>query len=68
MSVNQSLTDVSAPEKKTISSANSEEVEKAENKKSRWTRFLEFIWDGPRSKEEKKYIQKLDLFLLTWGW
>lgn len=37
------------------------------NKKSRWKKFLEVIWDGPQDPEERKYVRKLDLFLLTWG-
>lgn len=36
--------------------------------KSRWEEFLEIVWDGPKTAEERKYIRKLDIFLLTWGW
>lgn len=36
--------------------------------KSRWEKFLEVVWDGPKTDEERKYIRKLDIFLLTWGW
>ncbi|CUM56804.1 uncharacterized protein AC631_05672 [Debaryomyces fabryi] len=36
--------------------------------KSRWEKFLEVVWDGPKTDKERKYIRKLDIFLLTWGW
>lgn len=32
--------------------------------KSRWEKIQEVIWDGPRSKEEKKLVQRLDLHLM----
>jgi MFS transporter, ACS family, pantothenate transporter len=32
--------------------------------KTRWQKVQEIIWDGPRPKEERKLIQRLDLFLM----
>lgn len=32
--------------------------------KSRWEKIQEVIWDGPRSKEEKRLVQRLDLHLM----
>lgn len=31
---------------------------------TKWQRFLEIIWDGERSPEEKRLVQKLDLHLM----
>ena len=31
---------------------------------SRWQKIQEVIWDGPRSEEERKLVQRLDLFFL----
>lgn len=35
--------------------------------KSRWEKFIEIIWDGPKSPEETRFVTKLDIFLLSWG-
>lgn len=32
--------------------------------KTRWQKIQEVIWDGPRSKEERRLIQRLDLFIM----
>ncbi|PMD16095.1 retrograde regulation protein 2 [Hyaloscypha hepaticicola] len=37
------------------------------SKTSKWARIKEIIWDGPRPAEEKKLVQRLDLFLMTWA-
>jgi ACS family pantothenate transporter-like MFS transporter len=34
------------------------------NPKSGWERLQEIMWDGQRSKEEKKLVQKLDLYIM----
>ncbi|KAK1841703.1 pantothenate [Colletotrichum chrysophilum] len=34
---------------------------------TRWQRVQEVIWDGPRSKDEKRLVQRLDLFVLSWA-
>jgi hypothetical protein len=36
-----------------------------EHNVSTWERIREVIWDGRRSKEERKLVQRLDLFLLS---
>lgn len=33
-------------------------------KRSRWTKIREVIWDGERSPEERKLVQRLDLFIM----
>jgi MFS transporter, ACS family, pantothenate transporter len=33
-------------------------------RKTRWQKVQEIIWDGPRPKEERKLIQRLDWFLM----
>jgi ACS family pantothenate transporter-like MFS transporter len=33
-------------------------------KKSRWARIQEIVWDGERSAEERKLVQRLDIFIL----
>ncbi|KAN0096657.1 putative allantoate permease [Hyaloscypha variabilis] len=35
--------------------------------RGKWERIQEIIWDGPRPEEEKKLVQRLDLFLMTWA-
>jgi hypothetical protein len=35
-----------------------------EPKQSRWQRVQEVIWDGPRSKEERRLVKRLDIYLL----
>ena len=35
-----------------------------EVRRGKWERIQEIIWDGPRSEEEKKLIQRLDLSLM----
>ena len=35
-----------------------------ESKTTTWQRIQEVIWDGPRSKEEKRLVRRLDIFLL----
>jgi ACS family pantothenate transporter-like MFS transporter len=32
--------------------------------KSKWAKIQEIIWDGPRPEEEKRLVQRLDLFLM----
>ena len=32
--------------------------------RGKWARIQEIIWDGPRSEEEKKLVQRLDIFLM----
>jgi ACS family pantothenate transporter-like MFS transporter len=32
--------------------------------RGKWERIQEIIWDGPRPEEEKKLVQRLDLFLM----
>ncbi|KAK2769603.1 DszA family Xenobiotic compound monooxygenase [Colletotrichum kahawae] len=34
---------------------------------TKWKRLQEVIWDGPRSKDEKRLVQRLDLFVLSWA-
>ncbi|KAF4814808.1 Pantothenate transporter liz1 [Colletotrichum tropicale] len=34
---------------------------------TKWQRVQEVIWDGPRSKVEKRLVQRLDLFVLSWA-
>ncbi|KAF8859964.1 retrograde regulation protein 2 [Acephala macrosclerotiorum] len=36
-------------------------------KKSRWIKIREIIWDGERSPEERKLVQRLDLFIMSWA-
>lgn len=36
-------------------------------KRSRWTRFKDSMWDGPRSKEEKRLVKRLDVHLMMWA-
>lgn len=36
----------------------------AHTPKGRWERIQEVIWDGPRPTEEKRLVQRLDIFLL----
>ncbi|KAE9371716.1 putative allantoate permease [Stipitochalara longipes BDJ] len=38
-----------------------------EIQRGKWARIQEIIWDGPRPEEEKKLVQRLDLFLMTWA-
>ncbi|KAH8600113.1 retrograde regulation protein 2 [Bisporella sp. PMI_857] len=35
--------------------------------KSKWVKIQEVIWDGERTEEERKLVQRLDLFLLSWA-
>jgi MFS transporter, ACS family, pantothenate transporter len=30
-------------------------------------KVLEVLWDGPRSQDERKLVQRLDLFLMSWA-
>ena len=32
--------------------------------RGKWARIQEIIWDGPRPEEERKLVQRLDIFLL----
>jgi ACS family pantothenate transporter-like MFS transporter len=32
--------------------------------RSKWDKVQEIIWDGPRPAEEKRLVQRLDIFLL----
>jgi MFS transporter, ACS family, pantothenate transporter len=32
--------------------------------RSKWARVQDIVWDGPRTKEEKKLVQRLDIFLM----
>lgn len=32
--------------------------------KSKWARFQEIIWDGEREPEERRLVQKLDIYLM----
>jgi hypothetical protein len=41
-----------------------EDVEPIAPSKSGWVRIQEIVWDGERSEEERKLVQKLDLFLM----
>ncbi|KAF4919181.1 Pantothenate transporter liz1 [Colletotrichum viniferum] len=34
---------------------------------TKWQRVHEVIWDDPRSKDEKRLVQRLDLFVLSWA-
>lgn len=45
-----------------------EDQSREDQKKSKWSKFLDVIWDGQKTKDERKYFRKLDIFLLTWGW
>jgi hypothetical protein len=33
-------------------------------RKSQWLKIREIVWDGERSPEERKLVQRLDLFIL----
>ncbi|CCH44857.1 Pantothenate transporter [Wickerhamomyces ciferrii] len=35
--------------------------------RTKWQKFKETIWDGPKPEPEKRLVTKLDFFLLTWG-
>lgn len=35
--------------------------------KSKFTKLIEFLWDGEKTAEEKAYLRRLDFFLLIWG-
>lgn len=41
-------------------------VHKAQHRetKSKWARFQEVIWDGEREPEERRLVQKLDIYLM----
>lgn len=32
--------------------------------RGKWARIQDIIWDGPRLEEEKKLVQRLDVFLM----
>ena len=32
--------------------------------RGKWAKIQEIIWDGPRPEEEKKLVQRLDIFLM----
>jgi hypothetical protein len=32
--------------------------------KSKWVRLQEIVWDGEREPEERRLVQKLDIYLL----
>lgn len=38
-----------------------------QHRRSKWARIQEIIWDGPRSEAEKRLVQRLDIFLMTWA-
>ncbi|KAK0103175.1 hypothetical protein ONS95_014972 [Cadophora gregata] len=38
-----------------------------QSRKSRWQKLQEVVWDGPRSREERKLIQRVDLFIMSWA-
>src|SRR4051794_40438910 len=44
-------------------------VHKAQHQeqKPRWARFREIIWDGEREPEERRLVQKLDIYLMSWA-
>lgn len=39
-------------------------AEASKHTKSTWVKLQEVIWDGERSEEERKLVQKLDLYLM----
>ncbi|KAJ9216640.1 hypothetical protein DTO166G4_1856 [Paecilomyces variotii] len=42
--------------------------EQATGKKTRWQKFQAIIWDGgDRTEEERKLVQTLDIFIMTWA-
>jgi hypothetical protein len=52
-------------ETKQLDSGSDSNIDGAETqKKSLKIRILEVIWDGERSPEERKLVQRLDLFLM----
>jgi hypothetical protein len=48
----------------TVSNMGDKVVETDIKGKTRWQKVREVIWDGPRPEEERKLVQRLDLFLL----
>ncbi|EXJ88057.1 hypothetical protein A1O1_04984 [Capronia coronata CBS 617.96] len=42
-------------------------AEATEKKRSKWLTVREAIWDGERSEEERKLVQRLDLHVMTWA-
>ena len=42
-----------------------ERLGRSRKEKSKWVRFQEIIWDGEREPEERRLVQKLDIYLLS---
>lgn len=41
-----------------------ESLGRSRKEKSKWVRFQEIIWDGEREPEERRLVQKLDIYLM----
>ncbi|KAF4427038.1 Pantothenate transporter liz1 [Colletotrichum fructicola] len=55
-------------ESETASKGNSvQQPEDSHVTSTKWQRVQEVIWDDPRSKDEKRLVQRLDLFVLSWA-